>query len=261
MPRKLTTEEFIERAKTIHGDLYDYSKVVYKASHTHVIIICKRCGLEFLQTPNAHLYGNNLKGHGCPFCNHTRRSNKEEFIRRAKEIYGDKYDYSEVVYINSRTKVKIICPEHGPFYKTPKSHLNGRQGCPYCKETKGELKIRTWLENQKILYKKYQEYEGLIYKRSMNTDFYIESCNLAIEYQGGQHYGIVCFKGMSQKQAEENFKEQQIKDKIKEKYFKNSDIDLLCIHYKDYKKVEGILEKVIIEKDFEYLKTTNSCIF
>ena len=67
--------------------------------------------------------------------------------------------------------------------------------------------------------------------------------------------------GISQEKAEENFKEQQIKDKIKEDYFKNSDINLLCIHYKDYNKIDEILEKIILEKDYEYLKTTNSYIF
>lgn len=56
---------------------------------------------------------------------------KEEFISKAKEVYGDKYDYSEVVYAGYQTKVRIICPEHGVFEKTPSHFLRG-QGCPYC---------------------------------------------------------------------------------------------------------------------------------
>lgn len=55
----------------------------------------------------------------------------EEFIRRAREVHGDKYDYSKVVYVNNRTKVCIICPIHGEFWQIPFSHLQGR-GCVKC---------------------------------------------------------------------------------------------------------------------------------
>ena len=258
--KKLTTEEFIRRTKEVHGDKYDYSKVKYIDGKTAVEIICPIHG-PFLQSPSNH-----LRGCGCRLCSTENMAENhklgiDEFIRRAKEIHGDKYDYGKAIYIDWETPLEIICPEHGSFWKSPKMHLKFGTGCPKCKEYSGETKIRTWLENQKFLYKKYQEYKDLIYKKPLNTDFYIESCNLAIEYQGGQHYKPVQFKGISKERAEQNFKEQQIKDKIKEEYFKNSDIDLLCIHYKDYKKIDEILEKVIIEKDYEYLKTTNSYIF
>ena len=126
-----TTEEFINKAKKIHGDKYDYSKVEYKGCKEKVCIICPEHG-EFWQIPDNH-----LRGEKCKKCYDNKRSitlksNIEEFIQKAKKIHGDKYDYSKVEYINTKTKVCIICPEHGEFWQTPGSHLNG-SGCPECK--------------------------------------------------------------------------------------------------------------------------------
>ena len=123
--RKLTTENFITRAKEMHGDKYDYSKSIYKGFNIRISIICKVHGL-FEQLP-----GNHLKGFGCKRCAKQHTPTNEEFIEQAKNIHGDKYDYSNVDYKNAKTKVEIICPVHGPFEQTPDSHLSGR-GCISC---------------------------------------------------------------------------------------------------------------------------------
>ena len=127
----LTTEQFIEKAKQIHGDKYDYSKVNYINSQIKICIICPEHG-EFWQIPNSHLQGN-----GCPICATNNRSMKqtlttEQFIEKAKQIHGNKYDYSKVVYVNNHTKVCIICPEHGEFWQTPHKHTISKHGCPAC---------------------------------------------------------------------------------------------------------------------------------
>ena len=123
---KSKTEIFIEKARKVHGDKYDYSKVVYKKAIDNVIIICKEHG-EFLQTPHMH-----LRGQGCPKCAKNVRLTTEEFIECAREIHGDKYDYSKVNYVNNKTKVKIICPEHGEFWQTPNKHIYAEECCPKC---------------------------------------------------------------------------------------------------------------------------------
>ena len=141
---KLTTQEFIEKAREIHGSKYDYSKVIYKNATTKVCIICPEHG-EFWQLPNAH-----YRGQGCPMCkgrksseeysklkeggkkiSENHRATLEYFIKRAKETHGDRYDYSKVNYINATTKVCIICPEHGEFWQLPMSHIQG-SNCPIC---------------------------------------------------------------------------------------------------------------------------------
>ena len=122
---RLTTEEFIKRAREVYGEKYDYSKVNYVNSRTKVAIICPEHG-EFLQQPTQH-----LSGQGCPQCVGREKLNTKEFIKRARQVHGDKYDYSKVEYVNNITKVIIICPEHGEFLQRPKVHTKG-QGCPKC---------------------------------------------------------------------------------------------------------------------------------
>lgn len=127
---RMTTEEFINKAREIHGNKYDYSKVEYINSQSKVCIICPEHG-EFWQTPHGH-----LKGCGCNKCGNLLirtklASNKKEFIKKARKIHGDKYNYDKVEYINSNEKVIIVCPIHGEFEQTPSHHLNGC-GCPMC---------------------------------------------------------------------------------------------------------------------------------
>lgn len=124
--KRMTKEEFIEKARKIHGYKYDYSKVEYINYNKDVIITCNIHG-DFPQTPHHH-----LNGCGCSACRaDERRMTKEEFIKRAKEIHGNKYDYSLVDYKGCNIEVQIICPIHDSFPQKPNNHLQG-QGCPYC---------------------------------------------------------------------------------------------------------------------------------
>ena len=126
MRKRKTTEEFIEQAKAIHGDKYDYSKLEYKGCKVKVCIICPEHG-EFWQTPDNHV--NNKQG--CPKCSNNVQLTTEEFINKAQQVHGNKYDYSKVNYINYFTNVVIICPKHGEFEQLPANHLKGF-GCYLC---------------------------------------------------------------------------------------------------------------------------------
>lgn len=132
--RKLTQEEVIARFREVHGDKYNYSKVEYKGANTKVCIICPEHG-EFWQTPDKHLIGQ-----GCSICGRNigiqkRTSCKDEFIKKARIVHRDRYNYSKVEYVDCKTKVKIICKEHGGFWQTPSNHIFGR-GCPKCRAEK-----------------------------------------------------------------------------------------------------------------------------
>lgn len=124
-------EKFIAKAIAKHGKKYDYSLVKYTDSQTPVDIICPVHGV-FSQRPAAHLFR-----HACPSCGLERQKNKqrlgsEGFITKAREIHGDRFDYSQVgVVVNNKQRVVIVCPEHGPFKQSFNSHLN-RHGCPKC---------------------------------------------------------------------------------------------------------------------------------
>lgn len=128
--KKKTTEEFIEEARLVHGDKYDYSRVEYKSAHEKVNIICPIHG-EFWQTAHNH-----LRGQECYKCGLEKRNKKntkttEKFIEDSRKIHGDKYDYSKVKYQGCEKKVCIICPIHGEFWQTPSVHLSG-SGCNKC---------------------------------------------------------------------------------------------------------------------------------
>ena len=128
----MNTEEFIKKGRINHNEIYDFSKTKYINPKVKITIICPEHG-EFSMLPY-----NFLKGQGCPKCRYIKSSshlrNKiDDFIKKAKEVHGDKYDYRKVVYVNSKTKVCIICPEHGEFWQTPEKHINRKQGCPKCR--------------------------------------------------------------------------------------------------------------------------------
>ncbi len=122
-----TLEQFIEKARKIHGDKYDYSKVEYVNQATKVCIICPEHG-EFWMTPSAHV---NCQKQGCPKCKGKYRTT-DSLIEEFKRVHGDKYDYSKVVFHKMHEKVCIICPIHGEFWMTPSKHLSKKQGCPKC---------------------------------------------------------------------------------------------------------------------------------
>lgn len=123
---KLNNSEFIIKAKAMHGNKYDYSQVEYVNMKTKVKIVCPIHGL-FIQAANNHLNGSN-----CPDCNlESKFLTKDEFINKSKEIHGEKYDYSDVEYINYKSKVKIFCITHGEFEQTPETHIKGG-GCHIC---------------------------------------------------------------------------------------------------------------------------------
>lgn len=192
----LTQEDFIEKAISVHGNKYDYSKVQYINNRTKVCIICPKHG-EFWQMPTKHIDAK----HGCPYCtNHFTRTN-EQFIKDATSVHGNKFDYSKVEYIASHKKVCIICPKHGEFWQTPHDHLQGN-GCPSCNASKIEIEIEKILTEFNIKY--IREYnEKTLGKQEL--DFFIPTCKLVIECQGVQHFKPVRFGGRDDKKSYESF--------------------------------------------------------
>ena len=127
MSRKVTTESFIESAREIHGDFYDYSKTVFTASRDPVTITCPIHG-DFTHRASSHQQGN-----GCKKCaDAKRRMTTADFIKKARAVHGDRYDYSLVDYKNSHGLITIVCPVHGPFEQLAYTHLQN-DGCHKCK--------------------------------------------------------------------------------------------------------------------------------
>jgi len=157
----MNTNQFIEKARKIHGDKYDYSLVRYLNSQTNVKIICPDHGL-FEQRPSNHLFGKKCRK--CAFINSSnkQRNTTEQFIEKARKIHGNKYDYSLVEYNTTHTKVKIICPEHGIFEQKPSNHLNG-QRCSACVGNRKISKLSI-IENAKKIHDDKYDYSLVEYK-------------------------------------------------------------------------------------------------
>lgn len=159
MPRKLTQEEFIEKARAIHGNRYDYSLVCYQGSGVPVKIICFVHGV-FEQTPGAHV----VQKQNCPICSDRKPLGLSEFVKRAREIHGDKYDYSLVEYVNNKTPVRIICQSHGEFSQTPHNHLKQR-GCPRCAKNH-KLTQEEFLRRAELRHNGFYDYTPTVYTKN-----------------------------------------------------------------------------------------------
>lgn len=123
--RRLGNDILIDRFNIIHNNKYNYSLIDYKSVNTKIKIICPIHG-EFEQLTNNH-----LNGKGCVKCGGSEKSDINKFISKAILKHGKKYNYSKVEYINVKTKIKIICSEHGEFEQLPSVHLRGG-GCRKC---------------------------------------------------------------------------------------------------------------------------------
>jgi hypothetical protein len=190
---RTNTNEFIEKAKIIHGNKYNYSKVDYKNSQTNITIICNIHG-EFEQKPNNHLFGN-----GCSKCKfdlirNIKRKTNEQFIEESIIVHGNKYNYSKVNYVDCRVHVIIICNEHGEFSQAPHKHLYG-QGCLKCQVKKHYSKQQIhWLNyvqsynNINIQHGENQN-EYLIPNTRFHADGYCAETNTIYEYHGDFWHG------------------------------------------------------------------------
>jgi len=235
--KKLAKKNFIEEAKHKFSR-FDYSKVKYINNVKKVEIVCPEHGSFFI-SPNVFL--NSI--YGCPKCakeinSKNKRVTQKEFIKRAKLIHNNKYDYSLVKYKDSRLKIKIICPIHGVFEQKANNHLRG-QGCPKCKDSKGEKRIREILKSKKIVFEEQKKFADLKDKKRLSYDFYLPEYNLLIEYNGEQHYIKSSFK-------HHNLLLQKHHDWLKRNYARKHKIDLLIIPY--WENIGEIIERKIKHK-------------
>lgn len=237
--KRSNTKEFISKANKIHHNKYDYSLVNYINAKTKIKIVCPVHGV-FEQIPTKH-----LSGQGCPECGKAAISQKsflttKQFIEKAKLIHGDKYDYSLVNYIDTKTKVKIICPIHGIFEQTPEIHLM-HCGCQKCSSYKGEEEITKILKNNNIKFIQQYRFEDCKDKNTLPFDFYLPDYNLVIEFQGNQHYDCKAFFFGSY----DDFLLLKHHDWLKRKYCRVNNINYLAIKYSELKNIESIISKIL----------------
>tara|TARA_B100002019_G_C21230042_1_gene579583 strand:+ start:197 stop:1168 length:972 start_codon:yes stop_codon:yes gene_type:complete len=130
-----SVEGYKEKFIKVHGNKYDYSRFKkFSGWHHKIIIGCNyHKGYWFSQRPASHYYQKN----GCPKCKAEKAKasqiySNSEWKEKAKKVHGNKYNYSLVSYQGDRSKVKIICPDHGIFEQRSSHHLHSKAGCHQC---------------------------------------------------------------------------------------------------------------------------------
>lgn len=241
-----TTDQFIQEAISMHGDIYNYSLVNYTHCLSPVDIICKKHGV-FKQKPNIH-----LTPCGCPLCRNDTIISKytkphENFIIECVAVHGDTYDYTNTKYINSKTKIVVKCKKHGDFSIRPGHHTSGI-GCYRCKpSSKGEIIIASLLDGVYEFHTQHKFIDCIspMSNRKLKFDFYIPSLNTVIEYNGEQHYYPNDFFG-----GIEKFKTAQIRDNHKIQYCNDKCINMVIIKYDEDIK-QKLIEHKILENEHD----------
>lgn len=261
---RLSQDAFIARAFAVHGDTFDYGKVAYLKNTSKICIVCRLHG-DFIQEPRAH-----LEGQGCPTCGalqcaDSRNLGTQGFVRSAKLTHGSTYDYTLVDYINSQTKVKIICRIHGEFGQLPASHLSGL-GCRQCGylterhgsgfdyvtmhgvqflvQSQAESAALSWLIDVKHVspnrirdqrYTPQVDYWNSIKRRAAQyrPDFYIPDKKILVEVKSEYSMGLVTDEVYGTSSTDML---QQTQDKVKAATLAGYDVRLL-VHNRNTKSV------------------------
>jgi Zn finger protein HypA/HybF involved in hydrogenase expression len=232
--KKLTTEQWIQQAKELHGDKFGYTNTVYSTAKAKLIIECPEHG------PQEMLPQHHLKGYGCGVCgkkqiniSNGRQLTQEQFLDRVKDIPG--LTFTNTFYKTKREKIVVTCNIHGDYTTTAEVLLKGC-GCPKCKSSKGEDKIETWLLTKGINFEIQKDFQGCFYNKQLKFDFYLPDHNMCIEYDGEQHFKSIEYWGGVQ-----GYQKRIIKDSIKDGYCRGNNIVMLRIAYNQ--NVEEVLEQ------------------
>lgn len=177
------------------------------------------------------------------FKNRNHSKDTSYFIEKARAVHSDFYDYSKVGYVNSETKVCIICPTHGEFWQRPSHHYR-RKGCSKCRRSRGECQIFKYLTENNIEFEEQKSFDSCRLKQVLPFDFYIPDFNLLIEYQGQQHFEPVKFFG-----GEQAFKLRVTKDQIKKDWCLDNNIQLFEIRHDQ--DIVPELDKIINKAECE----------
>ena len=165
-------DRFIEKAKLIHGNKYDYSNSVYTRSTDKVEIICLIHG-SFWQTPHKHTQGCGCQKCGLETIKKKSTGSIEAFLKKSKDVHGTKYGYDKVVYISAKQNVTITCPIHGNFEQTPDSHTRGC-GCTSCANEKTakrmtgnrRISIVEFIKRANILHDNKYKYSAVTFEKT-----------------------------------------------------------------------------------------------
>lgn len=200
------------------------------------LVKCTICGSEAVQDMKAFPR--------CKNCSEISKTKPfEQFRLEASKKHSNKYSYDSVSYKNTSVKTKIFCNKcQMHFWQRPYRHLSG-DGCPFCRESKGEIRVAKYLSEKNIIFITQKTFESLRYVNPLKYDFYIPDLNLLVEYDGEYHFKPV--RGSTPEQKQKRLELQQCRDKIKDEWAKANNIPLLRIPYWDFDRIEELIEEFL----------------
>lgn len=203
--------------------------------HSEIKILCDKHGIY---KTTFQLF--KMTKYKCPKCSDEHRGEYHklnyEYIKEYIESFG--YEILSNEYINMKTNILVKCPNGHKSYFTNFDRFKRGDRCPYCNESKGEKKINEILNKYNMNFKSQYKFNNCKSKRELPFDFYISDLNIAIEYDGIQHYKIIeYFSGL------DGFITTKIHDVIKTRYCEDNNIKLIRIPYWEYDDIESILIK------------------
>ena len=223
--KRKTTEEYKEELKSKNINIECLEE--YKGANVKILHKCLTCNYKWRVTPIHILKGN------CPVCSKKKQKTTEEYKEELKSKNINIECLEE--YINSYTKILHKCKKCGNEWKAiPSSILRG-SNCPYCNFSHGEKTIENFLIENKIQFNSQKKFADCRDKLPLSFDFYLPELNIAIEYQGRQHYEAIEHFG-----GEKRLHLQRHHDWLKRKYCKDNNIILITISYKE--DVENVLK-------------------
>lgn len=242
MNKRKTHEQFIREMLEINSDIEILGK--YTNARTKVECKCKICNYEWKSTPH-----DLLSGRGCYTCyNNNMRGNSqrlshEEFVKRLSEINSDIEVLGE--YINNHTPIECKCKLDGHKWSPIPSNLLSNKGCPICNAPKGEKIIAKYFKEHGVEFKEQYKFINCRFKKELPFDFYIPNLNIAIEYDGEDHYKIfIRSNNQTYEEAMDRFIDRKIRDTIKTIYCEENNIRLIRIPYWEFDNIENILDKI-----------------
>lgn len=241
--KRISTQTFAEKLRRVNDQLAVIGE--YTGAQNSVVVKCEICGLEFSKQAN-HL----LEGSGCPSCwsewrRKKLRLSQAQFSDMLADVHPDIQVSKEEgnFYIDQMTPIKFTCSNGHTFYRRPNNMLVNQSGCPTCREPSGEKKIRQFLEKNSIDFEAQKKFPDCIDKFPLPFDFYLPQYNMAIEFDGQQHYRPVKFYG-----GDDDFELRKNHDATKTKYCLDNGIKLIRIPYFDFSNIEHILSKIILDQ-------------
>jgi Zn ribbon nucleic-acid-binding protein len=233
--RTKTTEKFINEVKEMTNNEYSVLGK-YVNNKTKIKMKHNICNNEYEVRPYRFIQGDR-----CPYCRSYNEKTTEDFIKKVYELVGNEYSVLSE-YKNCETKIKMkhnLC--NNEYEVTPHNFTSTGNRCPYCKSSKGEVRIRKYLEDNNIYFQEQYSFNDCRNVYPLKFDFYLEDDSgkiILIEYDGEQHFKQMFYS--------DEYNESLKRDKIKDDYCNNHDnIDLYRISYKEFDNIETILNDII----------------